>query len=360
MDDIVGDIEAFFGPNRPPPAPKKKQMAKYKETALPKPEISDPKSLKLLMDRLKENCFGTEDECATFATNILYAVKTLSPEDNAMVKKRFPEFVKALPDGNLISRLSDQLFKPEPIFGILLDLLIVGNNPSELPFRNNISFKAVSSDQLKQVAIVLINCTNFIGRLATEKARKLWKSNAVLRTEIFWGLQQAGLKFTIASFADVVSFLFQSHGSVVTLSDEMRMKYTSIDNVQDIDAKFAAAIGTTVKKAKYLYSIHFDRRLDLLPFSKEQEKVLVAATVLDERSHLKLAGLINHAKSPDGIYHHMNSNEFKVLYNSLSSDEILEAVKSYDPSMDEAVIKAKIVEHKQVCHSIIVFHSHQN
>jgi hypothetical protein len=81
---------------------------------------------------------------------------------------------------------------------------------------------------------------------------------------------------------------------------------------------------------------------------------------LDERSHLKLAGLINHAKSPDGIYHHMNSNEFKVLYNSLSSDEILEAVKSYDPSMDEAVIKAKIVEHKQVCHSIIVFHSHQN
>jgi hypothetical protein len=122
-DDFPASALVLYGPARPPSVAPPKRKSKFKRDELPEPIPSDPESLQALALHLKETkLFDTDAACKSFATNMFILVRALSPENNALFKKRFPAFVQAIQDPNFKSILRDELFRPEPFFVVLADI----------------------------------------------------------------------------------------------------------------------------------------------------------------------------------------------------------------------------------------------
>lgn len=226
------------------------------------------------------------------------------------------------------------------------------SDPTELALCKNISHKHANAEQMKKVAIVLVNSPNLVRRIAAESTSDVWDNYLSERTEFQTELLRAGVNILSDDLKDLVVFLLPKCGSVDKISDRERLVLRRFGSTKEITAAAAESIGMSLPKARALYSKRVDEIKDYLPWSKLQMKEAVGAEVLGFKSNAKLSKKLDRAKSTEEVYDLRRSNYFKEHYKSLSDVEKTEAALFHDPAADEAIIRAKLAEDKGVSRCI--------
>lgn len=176
------------------------------------------------------------------------------------------------------------------------------SDPTELALCKNISHKHANAEQMKKVAIVLVNAPNLVRRIAAESTSDVWDNYLSERTEFQTELLRAGVNILSDDLKDLVVFLLPKCGSVDKMSDRERLVLRRFGSTKEITAAAAESIGMSLPKARALYSKRVDEIKDYLPWSKLQMKEAVGAEVLGFKSNAKLSKKLDRAKSTEEVY----------------------------------------------------------
>jgi hypothetical protein len=185
----------------------------------------------------------------------------------------------------------------------------------------------------------------FIGQLAEKGGGGAWDV-PVVRVEVLKHLQNAGVTiFDVHKGSKVVRFLFpEAGGSVNTYSDEVKVALSGRPSLEEIDSDLAASIGMTVKQARDVYKLLFNPELDKMPFSGEQDTILVGAKIVGNVTYAELADgeHFKNSKSGKAIEGYTKSKIFTDIFNSLSDDEKVSAAQKFKPEAEESDVRAKL------------------